>query len=574
MFAPQPSQPFPGFEPFVESTLPSSETLTPEDLAQPPPPPPPPHMFEHRRCSTDSGFDDLTDFFPNAPAPGLYSLMPPPPRELELLHAPPRTHPAEMFTLEHAVAALLPPLGPEHDGPWPPFEHHEVDFIPPPEGFLHPHLVEHGGFIFPAGLPPHGFPHLEPGLPSPGVFLPPPPPLSGALDIGTGQFYMPHEHPRLRTPQACDKCRTRKAKVRLLFFVFFVQSTDRMTIQCSGERPTCKRCMDRGLICSYAPDKKVRGIPQPQPKQKRHRRGESVELSPGGGPRRESVGSIASTATVTEEDNARRFSIDSAASDLSSSSTSASSPAMSDASLSAHHALTEANLGALSLNPPALRQLTPPPSLPTSLSGQSERRRPPPLNLGGLSNARARTVSNELLSPPNSAGPMLGGAGMYADAPNSARAPMFTSPWERMRVQAGAMTSPPNFSPQHVFLAPRARLPSLAYSSGTDSPGFPLSPTSAPPMYALAFEPPPLMSPGLPFGVQDGGPQIVPHPQAFVGLPQAGYVFPPGGAEECTPRQEWPEKGAPVGVGMQMPLGMGMSMHDDEEHAFIGGEFP
>jgi len=38
--------------------------------------------------------------------------------------------------------------------------------------------------------------------------------LAGSLDPSTGIFYRTPEHPRLRTAQACEKCRTRKAKVR------------------------------------------------------------------------------------------------------------------------------------------------------------------------------------------------------------------------------------------------------------------------------------------------------------------------------------------------------------------------
>jgi hypothetical protein len=41
--------------------------------------------------------------------------------------------------------------------------------------------------------------------------------LAGSLDPATGIFYRTPEHPRLRTAQACEKCRTRKAKVRLCF---------------------------------------------------------------------------------------------------------------------------------------------------------------------------------------------------------------------------------------------------------------------------------------------------------------------------------------------------------------------
>ncbi|KIL65272.1 hypothetical protein M378DRAFT_10904 [Amanita muscaria Koide BX008] len=64
--------------------------------------------------------------------------------------------------------------------------------------------------------------------------------LAGSLDPSTGIFYRTPEHPRLRTAQACEKCRTRKAK-------------------CSGEHPTCKRCQTRGLICEYAKEGRVRG---------------------------------------------------------------------------------------------------------------------------------------------------------------------------------------------------------------------------------------------------------------------------------------------------------------------------
>ena len=41
--------------------------------------------------------------------------------------------------------------------------------------------------------------------------------LAGSLDPSTGIFYRTPEHPRLRTAQACEKCRTRKAKVRTNF---------------------------------------------------------------------------------------------------------------------------------------------------------------------------------------------------------------------------------------------------------------------------------------------------------------------------------------------------------------------
>ncbi|KAG6890651.1 hypothetical protein C0992_000221 [Termitomyces sp. T32_za158] len=71
--------------------------------------------------------------------------------------------------------------------------------------------------------------------------------LAGSLDPATGIFYRSPEHPRLRTAQACEKCRTRKAK-------------------CSGEHPTCKRCANRGLVCEYAKEGRVRGPNKPKQK--------------------------------------------------------------------------------------------------------------------------------------------------------------------------------------------------------------------------------------------------------------------------------------------------------------------
>ncbi|KAJ7240379.1 hypothetical protein B0H12DRAFT_1326426 [Mycena haematopus] len=52
--------------------------------------------------------------------------------------------------------------------------------------------------------------------------LPPQPrmTLAGNLDPTTGIFYRAPEHPRLRTVQACEKCRARKAKVAISSFFF------------------------------------------------------------------------------------------------------------------------------------------------------------------------------------------------------------------------------------------------------------------------------------------------------------------------------------------------------------------
>lgn len=55
---------------------------------------------------------------------------------------------------------------------------------------------------------------------------------------------------RQRTSQACDKCRERKTKVRMEYCYSFILVKTRHS-QCSGHRPVCLRCTNRGLICEY-----------------------------------------------------------------------------------------------------------------------------------------------------------------------------------------------------------------------------------------------------------------------------------------------------------------------------------
>jgi hypothetical protein len=69
---------------------------------------------------------------------------------------------------------------------------------------------------------------------------------AGSLDPATGVFSRAADHPRIRTAQACEKCRARKAK-------------------CSGEHPSCQRCLTRGLVCAYAAERRMRGPNKPKP---------------------------------------------------------------------------------------------------------------------------------------------------------------------------------------------------------------------------------------------------------------------------------------------------------------------
>ncbi|KAG2004298.1 hypothetical protein CC2G_002866 [Coprinopsis cinerea AmutBmut pab1-1] len=117
---------------------------------------------------------------------------------------------------------------------WPPYEHP----IPLDVALS----LRYDSFPSPSPFPP---PRLSPPSYSNGGLSRGIHPLAGSLDPATGVFYRTPDHPRLRTAQACEKCRTRKAK-------------------CSGEHPSCKRCIARGLVCEYAKEGRVRGPNKPK----------------------------------------------------------------------------------------------------------------------------------------------------------------------------------------------------------------------------------------------------------------------------------------------------------------------
>jgi hypothetical protein len=115
------------------------------------------------------------------------------------------------------------PHSPDHDSPhsWPPYSHPfpqtqqsplsyapfpSSSPFPPPR--LSPPPVHHPSFHFKGQ-------GLTAGSTTAGHRMT----LAGSLDPNTGIFYRTPEHPRLRTAQACEKCRTRKAKVRIRRFI-------------------------------------------------------------------------------------------------------------------------------------------------------------------------------------------------------------------------------------------------------------------------------------------------------------------------------------------------------------------
>lgn len=67
---------------------------------------------------------------------------------------------------------------------------------------------------------------------------------SNSPHIQMGILYRSPKQLRLRTAHACEKCRLRKSK-------------------CSGERP-CARCKQRGLVCEYSKEGRVRGPNKPK----------------------------------------------------------------------------------------------------------------------------------------------------------------------------------------------------------------------------------------------------------------------------------------------------------------------
>ncbi|KAI0638725.1 hypothetical protein C8Q77DRAFT_1028 [Trametes polyzona] len=105
--------------------------------------------------------------------------------------------------------------------------------------------------------------------------------LSGSLDPATGVFQRSIEHPRLRTAQACEKCRIRKAK-------------------CSGDHPTCQRCLSRGLQCEYAPERKMRGPNKQKRKSISQKHAEPEPTDE----RRNSIASVSSTISSSSDTSA------------------------------------------------------------------------------------------------------------------------------------------------------------------------------------------------------------------------------------------------------------------------------
>jgi hypothetical protein len=138
---------------------------------------------------------------------------------------PPQLHPHPLFTRQgnaglsiqnrssefhHAVYGSPSPFTPQQS--WPPYDNQQKHSYPPyptPSPFPAPRLspppIHHTPINFKSGQ------NISPAASSQNQQRLT---LAGSLDPSTGIFYRTPEHPRLRTAQACEKCRTRKAKVR------------------------------------------------------------------------------------------------------------------------------------------------------------------------------------------------------------------------------------------------------------------------------------------------------------------------------------------------------------------------
>ncbi|KAI8969699.1 hypothetical protein BD414DRAFT_257159 [Trametes punicea] len=186
--------------------------------------------------------------------------------------------------------------------------------------------------------------------------------LSGSLDPTTGIFQRSVEHPRLRTAQACEKCRIRKAK-------------------CSGDHPACQRCISRGLQCEYAPERKMRG----PNKNKRKSISQKSSDKSSEDDRRSSVASIASTFS-SSSDVSTPEPQDGAASGIANSASRPSSradpcPGSSQSKMSADGSRSRFTTVSVA----ALQRAAEQAALATSVneqhsSGPPGRQRPPPLN--------------------------------------------------------------------------------------------------------------------------------------------------------------------------------------------------
>ncbi|PCH32981.1 hypothetical protein WOLCODRAFT_159751 [Wolfiporia cocos MD-104 SS10] len=205
--------------------------------------------------------------------------------------------------------------------------------------------------------------------------------VAGSLDPITGVFQRATDHPRLRTAQACEKCRIRKAKVCLTVF-----RPDRPLmcpdLQCSGEHPSCQRCRSRGLLCEYAPERRMRGPNKSKRKSvsgAAPRRRSSTPQSKDGGspaPRRLSVISISSTSSAPEPEH-----------HLPAAPPALSSPA-TPAPVAPPRTIAITPIPTPPQHSPAPAHMHFPASplapaqQPTAMQGSTRRPRPPPLHLG------------------------------------------------------------------------------------------------------------------------------------------------------------------------------------------------
>ena len=109
-------------------------------------------------------------------------------------------HPAPVRPI---TASQLFPGSSHMDGSARSFDHQESPVV-------HPEILEPSQFVTEHPRPAVHETESSPSQP------PPPPPswaMSGSLDPATGIYQTAPEHPRVRTAQACEKCRGRKAKV-------------------------------------------------------------------------------------------------------------------------------------------------------------------------------------------------------------------------------------------------------------------------------------------------------------------------------------------------------------------------
>jgi hypothetical protein len=330
-----------------------------------------------------------------------------------------------------------------------------------------------------------------------------------------------HEMPRLRTALACDRCRLRKAKVCHCLLHLSYAAADGSSIQCTGDQPECSRCILKGYICHYTPaepknksaNRKRRNTvsgPDHLDASDEHRQAMVVDnhmldpsagllaLSAVGPSAYEAPPPVPPLPQTAIDYASRRTSIDSAYTESSLAGAlgppSRSSPGKRPLPLPTlaptleHEEYPASTPSSSNIGNPSWNPMDPAPMATRSTTQSStapSKRKPPPLQLGALSNMATRQVASGI-SP---LAPMFSSIALRSPVPAKARAPAQIAallPSPLPLTFARPLPVPPTQTYTHHYVAPTAitasasipgtRPPSLIFSGAPGVADTPLTP--------------------------------------------------------------------------------------------------